>query len=328
MEIEGINYYLTIEENDKIKIYPSSNMIENESRLVSLQSITNRMIMMEFAKGIKDLEVEYLKSEIDGETVISNYDEGKLLRNIFSRQNDKYTFFNNNNEPVVFEYIGIKDFGEISYNELLYRLRYLNNYCVVGTTHTKIVSKNIDITNMEGIFSINDVVKNVIGFEFIPSSKYKVAIGKNVDSYDIKLKLVFTGGLRNEVSSEDIYVNAYNTNGYAQYGDNGYILGQEIVASVDATTQDSRLETIRYLYGGANEKLIKWYVESSDFEEIVQGTMINIIPQTIVYGNKDGNIILSTCTKEGFRITRNFAFHGVPSGISTYNRFNSDFEIK
>ncbi|MFA6865923.1 MAG: hypothetical protein WCR54_00220 [Clostridia bacterium] len=327
IEDVGTNYYLKVENKNLIKIYPSSDMREDDCKYITMQALTNHMIMMEFAKNIKDMEVEYISSDIDGVIVNNNYNEGTKLSAIYTRQLDNYTFYNNDGEIVDFENIKLKDFKEISKQELLYRLRYLNKYCITQITPTKIVGKTITINNFYGMFSVNDVVKNVIGEPFVSSNKYKVSLGKNAGSYDIKLKLIFAGGLRNEESRSEVDVNGYNTNGYAQYGEYGFILGQELVASIDTVTQDNTMTTNTYLYGGSNDKLNSWYVESSDFVSIIKGTIITSIPQKIVYSNQDGAIVLSTRTIEGFRIYRVFSFHGVSSTNVSYNSVNSELEI-
>lgn len=327
IDIDGIMHYLNVEENDKVRIYPSSNMKEEESRLISLQELTNHMIMMEFAKEIKDKEIENIKAATESGSVSYTYDAGTTLSNIYTRKDDAFTFYDNDGDIITFDSIKLKGFDEMSYKELVYRLKYINNYCVTGVTPARISGKEVEITNYDGLFAVNDIVRNITGAAFVPSSKYKIALGQNTGSYDLTLQLIFSGGLRNENSSEEIVVYAYNSNGYAQYGDYGYMLGQEIIASFNATKQDSTLASVKYLYGGGNEKLNDWYVESSDFEDVMAGTVITRIPQSIVYGNKDGNIILSARTSEGFRITRSFSFKGVSSGISTYNSINAELAI-
>jgi hypothetical protein len=324
---DGIDdYYLVEEENSLVYIYPDMNMTDSLKIAVSLQSLTNALILLEMssdtlvtstiveAYSIKNDNVEYVDFD------------GAMVGDIYGYLSGEYTFYDKDLNEVTFQYINIDGYGIMSYEEFIYRLTNYRNHRITGYTPTKITGKETTITNIEGIFSVNDIVISQTE-EFTESENYKISIGTGTGSYDLGLKLLFSGGLRNSVSSESISVYAYNSNGYAQYGTYGYVLNSTINTSIVATKQDASLEDITYIYGYNSEKLVNWYVEYSEFDEVVEGTMITTIPQSIVYENTNNILILSTLTTQGFRITRTFEFKGVSDNIATYDSVDGNLEI-
>lgn len=321
------NYYLEIGSDGIVYLYPDTNMTPGTEKATSLQALTNALILMEIssdnlinatineAYSIKNENTEYV--DFGGKTVANSYGYARGV----------YTFYDKNNNPVMFQYITVEGFGTMRYEEFLYRLNYYRNHRATGYTPTKISGKTTYIENMEGIFNVNDVVLPLTEI-FHESTDYKIGIGTGKGSYDLTLRLIFSGGLRSGVSADTVVVYAYNANGYAQYGDYGYVLSTEITTSITAIKQDITLTNQTYYYGYNNgEKLIHWYVEGSEYEEIAIGSMITFIPQSVVYANSDGTLTLSAMTSQGFRIRRTFEFKGVPDDISNYDSINSALEI-
>lgn len=325
--IEGITTYYLQLENDLLKLYANTSMSEETAITVSLQELTNAIIFREMTK-------EFVSNEIVSVTKggnVQNYPEGIVLQDSYVYSRGIYTFYDQDKTEVTFDSITLKDAigtsWTLSYQELIYRLNYDRNHLVEGRTPPMISGKNTQITNMQGIFNINDVVISQTTV-FKESTNYKINIGTGKDSYNLTLRIIFSGGLNTTSTSGNITIFAYNANGYAQYGEFGYVLGNEITANITAIKQDISFEQVSYHYGYTDtEKLTYWYVESSGYPEIKVGTFITAIPQQVVYANSDETITLSTLTSEGFRIRRNFSFVGVTDDITTFDSVNADLTI-
>lgn len=233
--------------------------------------------------------------------------------------------FLNGSDEIAFSRIIFEDDVETSYNELVYRVKYLKRHRADNYTVSPIRNKKIVVNDLEGTFFINDVVRPV-GASFTPSNKYVVSIGTGRGAYDLTLKLVFDGGYRMvPEESTGVTVRPYTGSGYAQYGTYGYVFGNEQNVAIGANPQDGTGMTETFYYGpddSQKDRLDHWYVESSTFEEVTVGDFIISIPQSVIYSPNSGRIVVSTLTKEGFRIRRSMDFDGVPSSLNEYNSTN------
>lgn len=325
--VEGMEFYLQLTQGNLLKLYSDASMIEETAVTVSLQELTNAIIFREMTKDIVSQTID--STEKDGET--NTFSQVVALADSYGYSRGVYTFYNEFGNEIVFDYITLRDGGtetRMSYQELIYRLNYYRNHLIEGRTPDMISNKVTAITDMQGIFNINDIVISQTEV-FRESTKYKINIGTGANSYDLTLRLIFSGGLTTGILTDDITVYAYNANGYAQYGEMGYVLGNEIIATITATKQDITLGETTYNFGYPDtEKLVYWYVEASGYPQIVPGTIITAIPQQVVYANSDETITLSTLTGQGFRIRRTFSFIGVADNINSYNSVNSDLKIE
>ncbi|HKL74203.1 MAG TPA: hypothetical protein VJ903_04860 [Clostridia bacterium] len=325
---EGRDFYLQLAQGDTLKLYADMNMIEEIAITVSLQELTNAIIFREMTKEIVTNEIVSVEKD-ENEQVFTNE---VMLIDSYGYAREVYTFYDEDNRAITFDYITLRDDNDeeyrLSYQELIYRLNYYRKHLIEGRTPDMIGGKITTITDMQGIFNINDVViSQTVLFE--ESTNYKINIGTGKNSYDLTLRIIFNGGLNAGFTTDDITVFAYNSNGYSQYGELGYVLGNEIVASVETTKQDITFGSVIYEYGYPDtEKLVYWYVEESGYPEIVKGSMITVIPQQVVYANSDETITLSTLTVEGFRIRRTFRFVGIENNIGTYNSIGSELKIE
>ncbi|MBR1747095.1 MAG: hypothetical protein IJ735_02650 [Clostridia bacterium] len=251
---------------------------------------------------------------------------GTTLKNLYVYDANVLSFVYEGQE-LSFSRIEFEDGTSAGYNELLYRVRYLERRRSSNYHVSNINNKSTVINDFEGIFYVNDVVRP-IGGAFLPSDKYAVSLGTGRGAYDVKLKLVFDGGYRMTIDSEEtseIEIRPYTGSGYAQYGTRGFVFGDEILVETRAVAQDGRGMVERFYYGPDDvnkDRLDKWYVEASTFDELVPGTFILSVPQSIIYSPINGEVTVSTLTKEGFRIRRVLRFDGVPSELNEYNSVN------
>ncbi len=325
--VEGIPFYLQLTEGDTLKLYANMSMGEETAITVSLQELTNAIILREMTKELVQNQVLNVKK---GDNT-QEFGQGVTLEQSYAYSRGVYTFYDQDRNEITFDSITLLDeFNNewtLSYQELIYRLNYYRNYLVEGRTPQMIAGKSVEITNMLGIFNINDVVisQTVV---FKESTNYKINIGTGKDSYNLTLRIIFSGGLNTVSTSDDVTIYAYNANGYAQYGELGYVLGTEILTNVTAIKQDISFGQVTYNYGYLDsEKLVNWHVEYSGYPQIEQGTFITTIPQEVVYANSEETITLSTLTSQGFRIRRNFSFVGIQDNITTFDSVGSDLVI-
>lgn len=311
--------YIIVQENGLVKLYSDGNYAKS----VTVEEIVIAYTYLILSEDIDDRIVSKIVTS-SGETDVSA--ENFSLKNlyIYERGVIKWVY---DGQEISFTRLEFADGSSMSYYELEYRLTYLNAHRRSYTV-TSVTDKVVEINNFEGIFYINDVVR---GGDFTETDKYKIGLGTGEGSYDIKLKLIFDGGYRMqsdyEAAGEAVTVNPYSQAGYAQYGTNGYVLGEEISAEIGAEKQNGSgvAEYFRYgpAYGATSPVLGRWYVESSSFAEITAGTFIEVIPQSVVYSTNSGTITVSTLTSEGFRIRRTLSFTGVPESIEEYNSTNT-----
>ncbi len=218
--------------------------------------------------------------------------------------------------------------GAISDDELSYRTTYLAKYRTSGAVPPAINNKEIEIKDLKSIFDINNLIYES-GKSY--SDEYKIVLGTGAESYDVQAKIMFADGLMGDISSISTTeeVNVYNNIGSALYGANGYELGKEISVSLEAIRKDGTGLSQLFIYESGSGALVEWYVVSSDFAEIEKGTFITKISQEIVYSAKEGSIIISTMTREGFRITKEIVFYGIDANLSDYDSLGvTDFEIE
>ena len=315
---DGSVSYLIKQENGFVKLYKDGNYAKS----VTVEEIIIAYTYLILSEDIDDRTVSKIVTS-SGETDISA--DNLTLKNLYVYERGAIKWIYEGQE-FGFTRLEFADGSSMSYYELNYRLTYFNahrrSYAV-----TSVTDKVVEIEDFEGIFYVNDVVK---GKDFSEKDKYKIGLGTGEGSYDITLRLIFDGGYRMNSDDEaaiDVEVKPYSQAGYAQYGANGYILGEELSAEIGAEKQDGLGKTDAFYYGpayGASyPTLNRWYVESSSFAEVAVGSFIEVIPQSVVYSTKSGTITVSCLTSEGFRVRRTLNFRGVPESIDEYNSTNT-----
>ena len=235
--------------------------------------------------------------------------------------------------------VTFSDGSTASVRELRYRLNYYNTHRKGDYIVASLQGRTTIIENYEGIFQINDVVESVLNNDYVKVDKYRISLGTGVGAYDLTLNLRFVGGFRQEtVDTEEITVQPYDDNGFATYGQDGYVFANAISATINYGLQDGRGAVSRHsiTYGpaaGASATLlVRWYVESVtgfifNGEDIdgrpVVGSFITYLPQSLIYSSNGGTIVVSTLTAEGFRIRRSITVPAINTDI-TFRSTNSN----
>lgn len=320
---DGSDYYLSAT-NDIVSIYPDDNFSSSDEIKMSLKELGIYFVYNRLGENIDEKAPQTIVTA----SGIIPMGSG-TLKNIYSYNNGNVNFHLPNEEQT-FMSILFTDGTTLSYEEIVYRLKYYNAHRLNGYNVVSIRNKATEINNFEGLFKVNDVVRSSYDDSFNVSENYKISLGTGVGAYDLTLQLVFAGGYRLSTDSEaaaEINVRPYSDSGYAQYGSQGYVLGSEISVSVDAILQNGRgqAETFNYgpAYGATAPILDKWYVEDSTFSQIAQGSFITVVPQSVIYSIYGGSIKISTLTNEGFRVVRILNFTGVPEEITDFNSTNT-----
>lgn len=311
---ESRDYYLSPDENGLVELSSGAKY--------TVRELTVLTTYKELCRNYDDAEIKTVRSP-GGDTDLTGM--GITVRNIYEYRNNRINFIYGT-EPLEFSSLVLADDSEIDYNQLRYRLAYYNAHRLSGYAVTAVQNKTTAITDFEGLFYINDVVRPADNPEaFEVSDKYVIGLGTGANSYDVGLKLVFDGGYRMTSRSEsivDVTVMPYNQAGYAQYGNQGYVFAEQTIVDVDAEKQDGAglVFTFTYLDGDRNyDALIKWYVEESTYDSMPVGSFVYVIPQEIIYAKTPGHIKVSSLTKEGFRIRRSYTFEGMQEEISSFD---------
>lgn len=253
---------------------------------------------------------------------------GYVLNDIYVYGGGKVTFRRpSDNTTFTFSKAVFADGTTMTYEELVYRLSYLNAHRTKGYQVASVFDKSVYIRNLKGLFSVNDVVRPGNGNAFTESNDYYIGLGSGVGAYDMRVRLIFDGGYRLTVDSaatSEIKIQPYSENGYAQYGEKGFVLADETEISVNAVKSNGAGVEETFVYGGVgNKTLTDWYVEESSFRSIKKGTFIKSIEQSVVYSQKEyGTIVVSALTEEGFRITRTLVLPGSPEELENFNSVN------
>lgn len=327
----GFDYYMIPDENGLVYIdVTATGVYDTPFTLYELAILAG---YNEMAIRYDEKLVEKIVLTDSTEIVL---DDDETLRSMYVYSSGRVTFVRHGEEfspaRIVF-----KDGATASYNELVYRIKYLERHRMSNYIVSTIHNKSTEINDFEGIFYINDVVRTN-GAGFMQSNKYVVSLGTGRGAYDVRMKLIFDGGYRMTIDSEsntgevrdgemksNVVIRPYTISGTAQFGVNGFVFGEEFAFNVDAVAQDGRGSVEQFLYGpndSTKDKLDKWYVEDSSFNEVEVGTFIYRIPQSVIYSPNNGQIIVSTLTKEGFRIRKNLSFDGVPTQLQEYDSTN------
>jgi len=254
---------------------------------------------------------------------------GIILSELYQYRNGRVRFYDiDSGEEVMPSSLRFDDGTEISYREAVYKLSYYNAHREdKNQSAYSVTDKEVYIKDIEGLFSVNDAVRPY-DKNFTESKKYVMRLGTGEGSYDVRVRLIFDGGYTLTIDgaeAKEIVVTPYGDNGYAQYGEKGYVLGDELNIGVTAVKADGRGEEEAFNYGKETENgLIKWRVEGRDgtITAVEKGQFIEYIPQSIIYSQKEhGNIYLSALTEEGFRISVTLNLQGAP-GTDDLSDFN------
>ncbi len=321
---DGFKYTLMLDENDRVRIYTSSGMVESTSIVIDIHELTNMLVHQKSAEDIRSLvidEVVTASGNIDG--------NGKMLSEIYTFLSGNLNFYSpvNSTERITFISISFTNGTVMTAEEINYRLLYLERNRRENTAVSPIRNKAVSIKDFAGIFSINDIVREAINKEaFVESNNFVISLGTGTGAFDMTLRIVFDGGLRvsvDSMASKSIDIDPYNANGTANYGTSGYSLALYVSADVKAIKQDNTGTVLSYYYGdeyGASTvKLTYWYVRESTYASLPVGSVITVIPQSIIYSSEGGSLTITTLTEEGFRLTRILNFTGVPDRIDNYN---------
>lgn len=289
------------------------------------------------AENMAEKYVEWRVVSVDGK-----YEDGNGVAFGQGTALSSYVSYNSDEKRVDIDAaLGLGENGEIalrnnlnrtvtmSYRELVYRLTNYYRYLRVaaGTTRT-VANKNISVKNLYEIMDINDMLVRPrdVG-DGMPDGKYVVALGTGAGSYDLRARLIFTGGYyltQDSRGTETVNVTVYTAGGAAQYSD-GYILGNSVSASVTAIVNDGTNNTRRFNYNrsATDEKLTEWYVEvmaggnPTNINRISAGDIISYIPADAIYSTgRARQITISALTSEGFRITRTIVFEELPTSMN------------
>ena len=327
---------------------------ENGMLTIGYGGKTRKISYAEFAsyvinENMAEKYVDWRVSAVNGIAADANgnpFTSQSLLSGFVSYNSDSRTV-------VISSSLGLSQGGEIqlrnsrnetvsmSYNELVYRLTQYYRYLRVADGTTKTISnKSISINNLYQIMDINDMlIRPREASDPIPDGKYVVELGTGAGSYDMRARVLFTGGYyltQDSQGTETVTVTVYTATGSAQYAD-GYILGNTVSATVTAMVNDGTNNTQRFNYNrnATDEKLTQWYVEimaggnPTNITGINAGDIITSIPAEAIYTvGKDRQITVSALTSQGFRIRRTIVFEVLPAQINdnyTGGNANSSF---
>lgn len=287
------------------------------------QELSMLVTTWDASKDIKDYELTEIITGSSSEDF-----SGVRLNDIYVYSGGKVTFRRpSDGTAFTFSKAVFADGSTMTYEELVYRLSYLNAHRTSGYQVASVFDKGVSIRNLEGLFSVNDVIRPGNGNEFVESKDYYIGLGSGVGAYDMRVRLIFDGGYRLTVDSEaasEIQIQPYSENGYAQYGERGFVLADETVISVNAVKSNGSGVEETFVYGGNSGKVLTdWYVEESSFRSIRKGTFIKSIEQSIVYSQSEyGTVVVSALTEEGFRVTRTLVLPGAPARLDNFNSVN------
>ncbi len=321
---DGYYYYLNLDENDMVRVYLNSDMVEQTSISLEVHELTSLLTHERSAEDIRSFVVDTVTLQngtIDG--------GGKPLSAIYTFLSGNLTYYSPQDitERMSFISITFTNGRVMTVEELNYRLLYLERNRRQNTIVTPIRNKVTSINNFSGIFSINDIVRESIDpYSFQESPNFIVSLGTGRNAYDMTLRIIFDGGLRvsvDSMASQTIDIEPYSGNGTANYGNNGYSLAVNVSAEIKVVKQDNTGSIIRYYYGDqygiSTQKLTSWYVSQSSYESVPVGSVITTIEQSLIYSSEGGSLTITTLTAEGFRLTRVLNFTGVPETIDHYN---------
>lgn len=321
---DGYYYYLNVDENDMLRVYLDSGMVESTSKVMKVHELTSLLVHEKSAEEIRNFVVE--KVTMQSGTIEGG---GKTLSAIYSFLSGTISYYSPQDitERISFMSITFTNGRVMSIEELNYRLLYLERNRRSGAAVASIRNKVTSINDFHGIFSINDVVRESVNPDnFMESTKFVVSLGTGSYAYDVTLRIIFDGGLRvsvDSMASQTIDIEPYSGNGSANFGTSGYFLAVNVSAEVKTVKQDNTGTVVRYFYGdqygASTQKLTSWYVSESTYSSVPVGSMITAISQSLIYSAEGGSLTITTLTAEGFRLTRVLNFTGVPSTIENYN---------
>lgn len=323
-DVDDFKYNIILDENERLRIYTDAGMVENTSMLIDVHELTNMLVHQKSAEDIREKVIEEVV------TASGNLGgNGKMLSEIYTFLSGNLNYYSplDPTERISFVSIRFTDATIMTFEEVNYRLLYLERNRRQDAIVSPIRNKVTSIRDFAGIFSVNDIVREAINKEaFVASNNFVVSLGTGRGAFDMTLRIVFDGGLRvsvDSMASQTIDIDPYNANGTANYGTSGYSLALYVSAAVKVIKQDNTGTIMTYYYGdefGANTaKLTYWYVRESTYSSLPVGTVITYIPQSIIYSSEGGSLTITTLTEEGFRLTRVLNFTGVPDRIENYN---------
>lgn len=217
------------------------------------------------------------------------------------------------------------------------QLLFLNTCLVFNHENGEKLVRDYQIHNLKGVMDIKDIVQrtgDTSSFGY-GNGKYSIRLGQGKGAKDLLIKIRFVEGFYPiQDSVENYRVHIYDNNGDALWGDNGFVLGDNISASVTVSVQalGSQGNLVTYVYGpnytGA-KRLNEWYVEHSNIASLPVGSYITSLPQSLLYDSAATTYMqlrISYLTEEGFRIVRNIDIVEVNFG-SMYNSVASHNDL-
>ncbi len=210
------------------------------------------------------------------------------------------------------------------------------NACLVFDNREKLI-KDLSIENLKGIMNTQDIVQktgDTMGFNY-GDGKYIIRLGQGAGAHDLLIRIKFIEGIFALAGTElqTHRIQLYNPNGSAIWGVDGFILGDNISASVDASIQATQTPiTFQYgpQYGENAPRLNEWYVETSNIALMPAGSYITKIPIEVLYNSGlDISLEISYLTEQGFRLKRNINIVKVNFGnlYRSVASYNDLFEI-
>lgn len=304
-------------------IFTNIPMWRNEQGLLVKLPLTLRL------SNINDFEINGIKVNTEGR--IENLYFG---RGFYEEIEYNFTGIN---VPFI---IGVQDeFGNYTQDPVqpvaLYPYELLSimfrNACLVFDNGEKLI-KDLAIHNLKGIMNTQDIVQksgDTMGFNY-GGGKYVIRLGQGAGAHDLLIRIKFEEGIY-ALSGTELQthrIQLYNSDGTAIWGANGFSLGDNISAFIDASIQATQSPiTFQYgpLYGADAPRLVEWYVDRSNIPTMPVGSYITKIPIEILYNIAlDVNLEISFLTEQGFRIKRNINIVKVNFGnmyrsVPTYN---------
>ncbi|MGN1042666.1 MAG: hypothetical protein ACI4SK_04200 [Christensenellales bacterium] len=321
------DYFPKTGENGRITVYKEGEAADEYFVLgnFTVQELAFMATVWEISRDINEKVVKKIvlpAEEIECDSSVAG---------MYRYSGGKVRFYRpDNGAEFTFVSVTFADGKTMSYEEMLYRLGYYNAHRASGYQVPSVFNKEVSIRNVAGLFSLNDVIRPGFGEAFEASNKYAIGLGTGEGSYDVKVRIIFDGGYRLTVDSEsvsEIEISPYSENGYAQYGEKGFVFGDEISASVFAVKRDGAGVEEEFLfgplYGAGTTRLPEWYVEESTFKSIKKGSFITYVEQGVIYSQTEyGTVTISALTAEGFRIKRKLVLPGAPATLDNFNSVN------
>jgi len=334
-EESGVFFYPVIRADGRIELTDPANI--SASLFYNPQELASLVTRLYLGEDIYTLTViDYVEST--GVHSPSAPFAGKTLKDMIIPTANGFIIVDPVTNDVItnrLKSIVLSDGSVMDKEELLCRLNYLRKHREIKIiTNDRQKAKQIEIDNLEGIFSVNDVLRDNDGV--YTSTKYFVSLGSQKGAFDLTVRLIFNGGINLDANDRSegaaIEIDPYSLSGMANFGAEGFVMSSRINATLRPWAQDGSgrggsddFAVYNYgeLFGMNTPKLVKWYVETSTTSLIAVHTFITSIPQSLIYARTPTTIVISTLTVEGFRITRRIVISALSAEINVFDSTNS-----